>query len=68
VARIEDLPTREARAKALEGARRAARYRFAEDRIRKIVDGAPPLTPEQRHRLAAILTAGGKTPTAPDAA
>jgi hypothetical protein len=36
-------------------ARRASRYKFAEDRIRKIVDGAPPLTQEQRDRLALLL-------------
>ncbi len=55
VPRINDLPTREQRSDALINARRAARYKFAEDRIRKIVDGAPPLTPEQLTRLAAIL-------------
>ncbi len=53
--RISDLPTREERSDALINARRAARYKFAEDRIRKIVDGAPPLTAEQLDRLAAIL-------------
>lgn len=40
---------------ATEDARRQSRYRFAEQRIRKIVDGAPPLTADQRARLAALL-------------
>lgn len=34
-----------------------------EDYIRRTVDEAPPLTPEQRDRLALVLTSGG-----PDAA
>jgi hypothetical protein len=38
-----------------ENARRAARFRFAQDRIRKIVDGAPPLTDEQLAKLAVLL-------------
>ena len=37
-------PRAKQRSDALINARRAARYKFAEDRIRKIVDGAPPLT------------------------
>jgi hypothetical protein len=41
-----------------EEARRAARYRFASDRIRKIVDGMPPLTGEQRSKLALLLQTG----------
>ncbi len=44
---------------ALEEARRNSRFKFAEERIRKIVDGAPPLTAEQRDQLAAILLGGG---------
>jgi hypothetical protein len=43
---------------ATENARRAARYRFARDRIDKIAIGAPPLTPEQRIELARRLLAG----------
>lgn len=39
-------------------ASRVRRYQFAEQRIRKIVDGAPPLTQEMREKLAAILLAG----------
>ncbi len=40
-------------------ARRAARFKFAEDRVRKIVAGAPPLTPDMRDRLAQLLTGDG---------
>ena len=42
-----------------ENGRRAARYKFAEDRIRRIVDGMPPLTDEQLSRLAVLLQPGG---------
>lgn len=41
---------------ATEHARRMARYGHARERIRKIVDGAPPLTQEQRSSLALLLT------------
>jgi hypothetical protein len=34
---------------------RNARFTYAQRRIQKIVDGAPPLSSEQRARLAAIL-------------
>lgn len=40
---------------ATEDARRSARYRFAQDRIKRIVDGMPPLTDEQLSRLAVLL-------------
>lgn len=30
-----------------------------EDHIKRIVDAAPPLTTEQRHRLAMLLRGGG---------
>jgi hypothetical protein len=43
-----------------ENARRAARYRAAEQRVRKIVAGTPPLTAEQRARLARLLFEGGR--------
>jgi len=46
-----------------EDARRQARYKFASDRIKKIVDGMPPLTDEQLSRLAAIIH-GSAGPTA----
>jgi hypothetical protein len=41
-----------------ESARRAARFKFAQDRIRKIVDGMPPLTDEQLAKLVALLLEG----------
>jgi hypothetical protein len=41
-------------------ARRASRYKFAEQRIRKIVAGDPPLTDEQRAELAAQLAPAGE--------
>jgi hypothetical protein len=43
------------RAAHLERCRREHRFRAAEERIRKIVDGAPPLTAEQRDKLALLL-------------
>jgi hypothetical protein len=42
-----------------EPARRAARFKFAEARIKKIVDGMPPLTDEQLSKLAVLLHGGG---------
>lgn len=41
-------------------ARRAARYKFAEDRINQIVDGSPPLTDEQLGKLAVLLYGGAR--------
>jgi len=41
-----------------ENARRAARFKFAQDRIKKIVDGMPPLTDEQLSKLAVLLHGG----------
>jgi hypothetical protein len=43
---------------ALEDARRQSRFKAAEERIKRIVDGAPPLTPAQRERLALLLQPG----------
>jgi hypothetical protein len=40
-------------------ARRAARYKFAEARINRIVEGSPELTEEQLSRLAVLLYGGG---------
>lgn len=57
--RVADLPTAAERLAATEAARRASRFKFAEDRIRKIVDAAPPLTAEQRDRLALLLRSDG---------
>lgn len=42
----------------LEDARRNARYTYAQRRIKKIVDGAPPLTDEQLSSLAVLLQPG----------
>ena len=56
--KVQDLPTHEERREATEPARRPSRYKYAEDRIRKIVDGWPPLTPAQRERLALLLNPG----------
>jgi hypothetical protein len=44
---------------ALEDARRLSRFKAAEERIRKIVDGAPKLTDEQLSKLAVLLHGGG---------
>jgi hypothetical protein len=44
---------------ATENARRAARYRAAEQRVRKIAAGTPPLTAEQREQLARLLLPAG---------
>jgi precorrin-6B methylase 1 len=43
-----------------ENARREARYKHAEQRVRKIATGDPALTDEQRARLARILV--GESP------
>jgi hypothetical protein len=43
---------------ALEDARRLSRFKAAKERIRKIVDGAPPLTSAQRECLALLLHPG----------
>ncbi len=46
---------------AIADARRDYAAQVLEDHIRRVVDAAPPLTPEQRDRLALLLrpTAGG---------
>lgn len=40
--------------------RRQLKAERLEDYIRRVVDEAPPLTPEQRDRLTALLTGGGQ--------
>jgi len=45
-----------------EAARRSSRFKFAEERIRKIVAGWPPLTGEQLEGLAVLLRAGRDLP------
>lgn len=42
-----------------EEARRQARFTRAQERIRRIVDAAPPLTTAQREQLALLLHPGG---------
>jgi hypothetical protein len=44
----------------LEDMRRNARFTYAQRRIKKIVDGMPPLTDEQLSRLAVLLQAGSE--------
>jgi hypothetical protein len=46
-------------AEAIAAARRNYRAARAEEYIRKLVDQAPPLTDEQRTKLAALLRSGG---------
>jgi hypothetical protein len=41
-------------------ARRQSRYKYATDRIKRIVDGMPPLTDEQLSKLAVLLRGGGE--------
>jgi hypothetical protein len=43
---------------ALASARQEFAYAVAEARVREIVDAAPPLTEEQRRRLARLLDSG----------
>lgn len=40
--------------------RRQLKAERLEDYIRRTVDAAPPLSPEQRQRLAALLSGGGR--------
>lgn len=42
-------------------ARRNLAYIRAEDYINELVSAAPPLTDDQRNRLASLLSAGGAT-------
>lgn len=64
--RMQNLSVDE-RIAATENARRESRYHFAEERIRRIVDAAPPLTELQRARLAALLL-GARRPDDREAA
>ena len=58
VTKPRDERTAEDWREATEDARRSARYKFAEDRIKRIVDGMPPLTDEQLSKLAVLLRSG----------
>jgi hypothetical protein len=51
-------PRTPAQLRQIDEARRSARFTFARRRIEKIVDTWPPLTQEQRDKLAEILTSG----------
>jgi len=62
VPRVADLPPGEERRAFTEPARLAARFKFAEDRIKRLVDTAPPFTAEQKAALACILLAAGDDP------
>jgi hypothetical protein len=53
--------TREEWLQRTENARREARFRAAQDRVRKIAVGDPALTDEQRAELVAILAPTGDT-------
>lgn len=45
-------------AEAVDAARQQLKAATAEDYIRRLVDGAPPLTDSQRSRLAVLLLNG----------
>lgn len=45
-------------------ARRTLRAMRLEDHVREVVAQAPPLTPEQRDKIAALLRGGGANGTA----
>jgi hypothetical protein len=51
--------TREQWQQATENARREARYKHAEGRVRKIAAGTPALTKAQRAQLARIILTPG---------
>lgn len=60
-------------AQAVEEARRNYRFVAASDYVRRLVDAAPPLTVDQRDRLAVLLRGGDRRDDAgraggPDAA
>jgi len=50
-------PTEEMSA-ALEDARRESRFKAAQSRVKRIVEGSPELTDEQLDQLAAIINGG----------
>lgn len=53
--RPPDLATREERVLATVKARRASRFKFAEDRLRKIAEARPAFTPEEIDYLATFF-------------
>jgi hypothetical protein len=50
------------RPEAVDELRRDLKASRAEDYIRRLVESAPPLTPEQRDRLALLLRPTRRTP------
>lgn len=56
---MPETPVKPASTDPTVDARRNSRFTFAQRRIRKILDTAPPLTDEQREQLALILHPGG---------
>lgn len=52
--------SRDANDPDLKAARRDLRAAKLEEHIQKVVDEAPPLTDEQRVRLAGLLSGGGR--------
>jgi hypothetical protein len=48
----------ERRREVAANARQSWRFKAAQERIRKIVDGMPPLSDEQRQQLALLLAPG----------
>lgn len=58
--RRRDWPEEDRRA-VTEEARRGWRFKAARERVQKIIDGEPPLSPEQRETLALLLHPGGTT-------
>jgi hypothetical protein len=50
--------TLEQRQQRTENARRSARFKYAQDRIRRITGAAPPFTDEQLAKLVVLLQGG----------
>jgi hypothetical protein len=55
VTKPRDEWTAEQWRKTTEGARRRARFKYAQDRIRKIAQARPPFTDEELSQLAVLL-------------
>lgn len=55
-ARVAGLVSKQAPAEVIEDARRDLKAAVAEEHIKRIVDGFPPLTDSQRAKLAALFT------------
>jgi hypothetical protein len=59
-ARVASLTARGASANEIDKARRDLRAERLADYIKRTVDVSPPLTPEQRQRLAGLLRGPGE--------